>query len=233
MAVFYLDPFMMEGEEGGEPTGITIQYWKTWLAPKMDYTLEVLGPYPIKRAEKMLENGEVDVVSQLTKIPERESVFLYPETPLTHIISCIAVTTESPITSADSAEIFYGKKIGFIESAFIPDMLKNSNITMGLISTDDYRKINLNKLFAKRVDALLDINYVSFVYYLKKYGYYNRVKLLLLPSEHTEVFSIFQQNDKGKKLALLYDKANREGIKQGVFDRIVEDFYEKYMPEQQ
>src|SRR5574344_576316 len=71
MAVFQLEPFMMHVPEKSEPGGVVIDYWRDYVAPRLGVTLVVTGPYPIARAQKMLEAGEVDVVSQLTKIPER------------------------------------------------------------------------------------------------------------------------------------------------------------------
>lgn len=82
MAVFMLEPFMMElplpqsvGPQHSLLTGVTVEYWRQYLAPKMGIDLEVVGPYPIVRAIKLLETGEVDIVSQLTKIPERVPVY--------------------------------------------------------------------------------------------------------------------------------------------------------------
>lgn len=75
MAIFSLEPFLTMKGERQEPAGITVDYWRDYIAPRMGVRLEVLGPFPSKRAEAMLENGEVDVVSQLTKIPYREKNF--------------------------------------------------------------------------------------------------------------------------------------------------------------
>lgn len=223
LAVFQLEPFMMASADGGV-TGVTVEYWRTWLAPRMGYELEVLGPFPIKRAEKMLENGEVDAVCQLTRIPDREVRFRYPKTPLTQIVSCIAVTRESPLVSVDSTKNFYDLKLGFIEAAYIPPMLKHPRIRFELVSNEDYRMINLNKLFAGRLDALLDINWVSFLYYIAEHDMTQRLRIMLLPVEPVPVFTIFRKDARGAVLAAQYDNANAEGIRLGVFDRMTEDF---------
>lgn len=222
MAVFQLDPFMMEGDK--EPDGITVEYWRRFLAPRIGVDLVVLGPFPIKRAELMLERGEVDVVSQLTRIPERERRFVYPETPLTRIASCIAVLPDSPIVAADSREAFFDKRIGFIESAYIPPFLVHPRISIDLITHQDYRRMNLNKLFAGHVDVVLDINYMSFMYYLRQYGYVSHLRIMMLPGEPVEVYSIFRNDERGRRLASLFDRANREGTRDGVFDSITEEF---------
>ncbi|QTA82202.1 putative ABC transporter, solute-binding protein family 3 [Desulfonema limicola] len=117
MAVFKLEPFMMEDPKSKEVVGVTIDYWKEFIAPEMGVNVEVVGIYPILRATEMLKNGEVDVVSQLTKIPEREVDFLYPDTALTTIISCLVVLKDSPLQEVNKSEDLFGKTIGFIKAA--------------------------------------------------------------------------------------------------------------------
>ena len=107
MAVFMLDPFMMEEDaKSKKVVGVTIDYWKAFIAPEMGVDFEVAGIYPVLRATQMLKDGEVDVVSQLTKIPEREAEFLYPETPLTSIISCLVVPKDSPLKEVNKLKIY-------------------------------------------------------------------------------------------------------------------------------
>jgi len=75
MAVFMLDPFMMqENATSKKVVGVTIDYWKEFIAPQMGVDFEVAGIYPILRALQMLRDGEADVVSQLTKIPDTNSL---------------------------------------------------------------------------------------------------------------------------------------------------------------
>ena len=77
----------------------------------MGVDFEIAGIFPIARATQMLEDGEVDVVSQLTRIPERETRFLYPETALTSIISCLVVLKESPLQDVRNPENLYGMTV--------------------------------------------------------------------------------------------------------------------------
>ncbi len=220
MAVFMLDPFMMEDAASKKAAGVTIDYWKEFIAPKMGVDIEVTGIYPILRAIQMLREGNVDTVSQLTKTPEREAEFLYPETPLTSIISCLIVLKDSPLKEVSRSEDLYGKTIAFMKAAYIPEMLKHSQINLELVTDIDYREMNYNKLLKKRADAMLDINYVSMKYWLKTKGYLDHIRIIMLPVKPAEVYSIFSNTQEGAALRDAFDKANKKGIAEKVFERI-------------
>lgn len=220
MAVFMLDPFMMPDAQSKEVVGVTIDYWKEFIAPEMGVDFQVAGIFPIMRATQMLRDGKVDVVSQLTKIPEREADFLFPETPLTSIISCLVVRKDSPLQEVSNSEALYGMTIGFIKEAYIPDMLKHQQIHLDLVTTTDFRQMNTLKLINKRVDAMLDINYVSMKYWLEKNAYLDQVRFIMLPVKPAEVYSIFRRTEEGAALRDAFDRANRKGISEKVFEKI-------------
>ncbi len=225
MAVFMLDPFMMqENAASKKVAGVTIDYWKEFIAPEMGVDFEVADIYPILRALQMLRDGEVDVVSQLTKIPEREAEFLYPETPLTSIISCLVVPKDSPLKEVKTSEDLFGMTVGFIKAAYIPEMLKHEKIKLDLITTTDYREMNYNKLQNKRTDAMLDINYVSMRYWLETKGYLDQIRFIMLPVKPVEVFSIFRNTKEGAALRDAFDKANRKGISEKVFEKMTQKY---------
>jgi len=224
MAVFMLDPFMMQDAKSKESVGVTIDYWKEFIAPEMGVDFEVAGIFPIMRATQMLRDGEVDVVSQLTKIPEREAEFLYPETALTSIISCLVVRKDSPLQEVSKPEDLYGMSIGFIKEAYIPEMFKHQQIHLDLITTTDFREMNYMKVINKRVDAILDINYVSMKYWVEKKGYLDQIRFIMLPVKPAEVYSIFRNTSEGAALRDAFDKANKKGISEKVFEKISERY---------
>lgn len=228
MAIFQLEPFLTLSGERTDHGGITVVYWRDYIAPRMGVELEVLGPFPSKRAELMLEHGEVDTVSQLTKIPEREAAFLYPETHLTEIQSCLVVLPESPILSVSKTEDLFDKRIVFMEKAYIPPLLVHERIVFDLVATEDYRQTFFNMLFAGRVDACLDINYVSLLYSLHNRGYDGKVRIVMLPVEPVKVYSIFNKSEKGMRLMKAFDAINGEGLKTGEFQKLTEELYKSY-----
>lgn len=224
MAIFQLEPFMMTMPGGTEPCGVVVDYWREYVAPRLGVTLSVSGPFSIARAQKMLESGEVDVVSQLTKIPERELMFTYPETPLALISSCIIVLNDDPLLKVTRTSDLYDKKIGFIEDAFIPQLLIDERIELELISFTDYREINLKKLLAGRIDAMLDINKDSMLYYLNSSKYRHSVRIIDLPVEKTATYSIFANTEKGRALCEAFEKINAEGYANGIYREMYKEY---------
>ncbi len=230
MAVFQLEPFMME-MPGGRTGGVTVDYWTEYLGPMMGMKVEVIGPLPILRCQVMLEAGLVDTVSQLTRIPEREAKFLYPDTPLTRIQSCLIVLPQSLLNASSALpDALFGKTVGFMEAAYIPPPLRDTRIRFELSADADNRGINLRKLFAGRLDAILDINVTSLKYYLEANGYTSKVRLIPLSTPPVEVFSIFRRTPDGERLKTAYDAANAKGLESGVFDNIARRYVKVAKP---
>ncbi len=217
---FALEPFIIDPGQGKPPTGATIEYYGKYLVPKMGLEVEWVGPFPFTRLTEMLEKQEIDAIAQFTKTAEREAKFLFPQTPLTHIVTCIMVNKDNPLTKITKADDLFNTTIGYFETGFIPPMLKNDKIKFDLTKSQDYRKINLEKLLAKRFEAMLDINYLSMAYYLKVNGYSDKVKVLLLPVDPVAVYCMFVKSEKGARFVKLYDKANADLIKQKTFEGI-------------
>lgn len=225
MAIFQQEPFMMTLPETKVPGGVVVDYWRDYVSPRLGMTLEVIGPYPLARALKLLESGDVDVVSQLTKIPEREALFAYPETPLALIATGLVVLKDDPLTEVAKAADLYGKKIGFVDNAYLPDFFVDSGIELELIPAVDYREINMRKLIAGRIDAVLDINLDSFAYYLKSSKYAGSVRVLPLPVDKIATYSIFANTERGRHLCAAFERVNAEGFAKGVY----REMYGKYM----
>jgi ABC-type amino acid transport substrate-binding protein len=224
MATFQLEPYMMRDAESKAVVGIAIDYWKEFIAPELGVDLEITGIYPPPRAMKMLEEGKVDVAPLFTKIPEREALFLFPETSLTEIISCLVVRKDSPLKEVNTPEDLYGMTLGFVKTAYIPPMLINDKIAFDMISSENFRQMNVDKLISKRIDALLDINYVSLMYFLKKRGYLDQVRTVSLPTETVGVYSIFRKTEAGTALRDAFEKVNRKGHEGRVFEKIAQKY---------
>jgi ABC-type amino acid transport substrate-binding protein len=227
IAGFPLEPYVMENAAGGEATGAVIRYWKEYLGPRMGYKLEVSGPFPINRVEAMLKNGEIDVAVLFTKIPARDALFKYPEHPFAEVACGVSVLPNSPIKAITKPDDFFGMRIGYIEGAFVPPFFKDPRIAFDTIATGlDYREVGFNRLIAGRVDVLLEINMVSIQYYINTHGYRNRVRLMPVPIPETPVYSIFRRTPEGERLAREYDAVNAEGLREGVFERLLDSYLE-------
>ena len=114
--------------------------------------------------------------------------------------------------------------LGFIKAAYIPEILKHEKIKLDLITTTDFREMNYNKLQHKIVDAMLDINYVSMKYWLESKGYLDQIRFIMLPVKPMEVYSIFRNTKEGAALRDAFDKANKKGISEKVFEKMTQKY---------
>jgi hypothetical protein len=190
----------------------------------MGVDIEVLGPFPLTRATKMLEDGEIDVITNTTKVPAREALFIYPETEMSVISSCLVVLNDSPLKKVAKSDDLFNMKIGFIEGGFVPPLLKNDKITIEFVTSNDFRQTLLDKLEGKRNDAFLDINYMSLLYDLKLKGFDKKVRTILLPVDPIKVYSIFQKSDKGQKLAKKFDEINKNYYKTDTYVNLAKEY---------
>lgn len=225
IGIFDLGPYMMALPDGSAG-GAAVDFWRERIAPHMGVEIETSGPYPIPRLEKMLEAGEIDVIPYVTKIPARESLFLYPSRPIDTITPCIIVRRDSPLTSIERQEDLFDMTVGFITSAYVPPFVRHDRIKLDLITATNYRLINHQKLVNGRVDALLDINYKSFLYEMLKRGYAQDIRVFPLAQGQTHIFSIFPRTDRGEALRARYETALArvpEGVLDGIADKYLND----------
>jgi len=106
-------------------------------------------------------------------------------------------------------------------------MLIHDQISLELVTTTDFRRMNYTKLTKNRVDAMLDINFVSMKYWLIRNGHINQIRFIMLPVAPKKVFSIFRKTREGAKLRDAFDQANQTGIAQGIFDQISKTYIEQ------
>ncbi len=225
LGIFSLPPFMMS-DSNGSAGGVAADFWREHIAPLLDVDIEVSGPYPIPRLEKMLQSGEIDVIPYVTKIPDRAQKFTYPNQAINTISPCIVVRKDSPITSITAQKDLYGLTIGFITNAYIPPFVIHDTITLDLITTTDFRNMNHQKLINKRVDALLDINYISFLYEMQTRGLLADIRIIPLNQDHTSIYSIFADSPRGRDLCARYEQALVH-IDKGTFDEITQRYVQK------
>ena len=223
IGIFSLAPFMMS-TEAGDAGGASVDFWREYLVPVMNADIVVSGPYPIPRLEMMLEKGEIDVIPYITKIPDRETRFLYPSRPLTNISSCIVVRRDSSLDTITAQEDLFGMKIGYITSAYIPPFVLHEQIELELVTTTEFREINHRKLMNGRVDALLDINFLSLIYEMNSKGYSKDIRIIPLDEDRVAIYSLFGQTYRGRKLRALYDEIMGT-VPPDAFDRITSRYF--------
>ncbi|MBN2510617.1 MAG: transporter substrate-binding domain-containing protein [Spirochaetales bacterium] len=224
MVGFQLEPYMMEDTVTGTLSGVTVDYWRDFIAPEIGVTIEVLGVMPVSRAIKMLESGEADVIPLLTRIAKRENLFYFSDSPFTMISSGLMVPAGSSILEVSEQSDLFGLTVGFLEDAYLPDLLNHELITIELVSNLDYRNIHLNKMRVGRLDAILDINLISLKYYLQNRADRFLVRIIPLPVPDAPVYAVFRKTAEGKALCDRFSKANTKGIELNIVDTIVKKY---------
>lgn len=220
IGIFMLPPFMMETGPDKKAGGVAVAFWEKHIAPKMKIKVKAIGPYPVMRTQKMLESGDIDLITNMTKIPEREKSFIYPPTPLAQITSCLVVLKDSSLKKVETQTDLYGLTIGFIHGGYIPEIIKHEKIHLNLVSSTNFFQQLIDMLDAKRIDAKLHINYLSLLYDLKNLGIIDRYRIILLPSKKINAYCVFRKSERGRRLAEKFEKINAPLFKKGVYNKM-------------
>jgi ABC-type amino acid transport substrate-binding protein len=223
VGTFMLAPFMMQSYDGKQATGVGVDFWVHHAGPQMGVDVEVLGPFPIKRALKLLEDGSIDVIPNMTKIPEREEMFLFSEVPLSEIIPCIVVLKKNPLKKVTKQDDLYNMKMEHLDATYIPNILRHPSIKIDFLTGDDYFQGLIDMLDAGRVDAFIHINYFSLKYELMKHAKNDTYRILQLPDEKIKVYCVFSKTERGKKFRDMFNTANASLFKDHIYDSIAEE----------
>jgi polar amino acid transport system substrate-binding protein len=143
-----LPPWKMLGP-GGKPSGKDIEFIDM-LAARLGLTVEYVH-YPFKRGLKMMESGEIDLMSSVLRTPEREAYMHFLDPPYKSG-ACIAffVLKESEHTIA-SHEDLVGLRVGTtLGSLYYPQFDKDTRIAKYPVNSAD---LNIKMLLADRIDV--------------------------------------------------------------------------------
>lgn len=222
IGTFSLPPFMMKVDSDKKTGGVAIDFWENYIAPEMNVKIEAIGPFPAMRTIKMLEDGYIDLIPNMTSIPARKEKFIFPKTPLSQITTCLVVPKESPLKKIRKKEDLFNLRILFLEGGYIPKLLRHDKITIEFVSGADYFKRFVEMLDAKRVDAFLHINHLSLMYELKQMGIRDKYRIITLPVKKINVYCIFQKSDRGRRLAEKFEKINAPLFNAGIYNKMAE-----------
>jgi polar amino acid transport system substrate-binding protein len=220
---FELEPYVIP-QGTNKPTGASVDYFETSIAPKMNVQIQWVGPYPMLRLLQSLENNEIDSIIVMAKNPDREKRFLYPSKYYILMKPSLCLLKTNQLVKITKAEDLFNMKIGYLEGAALPDFMKNEKISIDFSKADNYKKSNFDKLTSGRIDAILDLNDVSNIYESKKYSLSNNLKVVLLPVTPTEIYTIFNKSEKGQKLLKSYDAVNETLYKTDTFDKLMQKY---------
>jgi len=206
IGVFLHFPNVYQETGSTELKGADIRYLND-VFKEMGYT-PVYVVLPISRLLATLQSGEVDIAGILLKTPEREAIANFPDTPTVILQPSLFFLTENKLNKINSIDDLKGMTIGYIPTSPIPKFLDAPDkVKFDLLGADNWVEMNLKKLLAGRVDAVLDQNPYSFVAEAKKTGIQSKLKVLPLPVEGTKGYMLFSKKSAlGSELLAAYNK---------------------------
>jgi len=213
MAWFPVPPHVYASEDGGAPTGPTIDLFNA-IAKRMGYKVEWVGPLPIYRLGIYQKTGEMNLDGAIMhmKSPVTLSLLYFPSRPFFMARPSIAIRIDNPLMTVQSINDIRGYRIGFVKTlagGYPPLIDEHRNqLVMDELSGQDWTRRNLNKLLAGRLDAVYERNQYSLPYQAAMDGVEDQIKVLSFPSAPIPYYFVFHRTSpQGFELLEKYEKA--------------------------
>ena len=183
-----------------------------------------MGPLPMTRAYKSLDDGDIDASLIAIMNPERRKIYLVPDNYYILMKPSLVMLKSNPLNQVTKPDDLFNLRIGYVEGAMYSPFIKNDKISIDFTKGADYKKNNFDKLMLKRIDAIYDANDVSNPWDAKKYGLNDKIKVVLLPIDPTQIYTVFRNTDKGQKLLKIYNEVNNTLYKTDTIDKILSKY---------
>lgn len=223
---FQFEPYAILQSKGKVPGGPLGEYWEKYLIPEMGISVEWVGPLPVLRLLKQLKDEDLDAVLVFPRMEDLERKYLYPDTPLMTGNPGLAFLKDFPLKKITRPADLNNLELGYVKGILLPAFLENQSIKLDNTTKEKFLKVNLEKLFNKRVDAVFNLDVIPLMYIADKYGNGSRIKTLLLPVPPVDFFTVFASTSRGKRFLALYERVNRRLASTEVFQELAG----KYIP---
>jgi len=208
-------------QKADKPAGYLVDFWEKQIAPEMKVEVEWVGPVPPVRLLEMLKGGEINCIALLSKNPEREQLYDYPEKPFQKVIAGLAVPSDSIITKISSPSDLADKKVAFFKNGFIPASIKPVKVSWDFLFGLDWKVQGLNKALLKRVDGVFEPDLTTLKFTVENSpefkGKFNFVEI---PGTESENYSIFSKSD-NKKFMDLYNAALTKALSSKSYQSLI------------
>lgn len=160
---------------------------------------------PLARLLQMLEQNQLDAILLLAKNIERQQQFVYPQKPFLLTKPVLVVSADNPFSIATLQQdpaLQLGLWPGGYHSNFVK-AIKGQQIP---ISGDRIDERGLTMLTQGRINAFFSPDQISIRYLLQKNDWGAQLKLLTVPDETVEIYTVFSKTS-GLELLPAYEKA--------------------------
>jgi len=175
---------------------------------------------PFKRSLRSVENKQADAAAGAFRTPERAKIFVYPKTRLDHEISGIVFLRGTPFDKIQNLKGQIGKVRGYDYSAWLPSSLNIYELN----NTSQGIQMLRTKRIQYHADDIEDIESS-----IKRLG--EKMDDFKIVNMHTQpLYVIFTKDNRGQRMADIYDRGNKRLYKTGKLDEIMNKYGLKTIP---
>jgi polar amino acid transport system substrate-binding protein len=160
---------------------------------------------PLPRLLQLLEQQQIDAILLLAKNAEREQKFIFPTLPLLTTSPVLVVRADNAFSIA-ALQQDPKLQLGVWPSGYHSPFVKAIKGHQVPISGDDIDQRGLSMLAQGRIDAFFSPEQISIRYLLQKSEFGSHLKLLTVPNETVEIYTVFSKKS-APELVDNYQKA--------------------------
>ncbi|MGL4318055.1 MAG: substrate-binding periplasmic protein [Pseudomonas sp.] len=216
---FELPPHAMRATPD-QPQGLAIEYFRH-IAGRMGLEHVTFNQYPLPRLLKMLEEGHLQMILIMGKTAERETRFHYPSSPMLTTSPVLAMLKQHPLQQIRGIEDLLPLKIGVWQEGYFSPLLRNKQLHLAPLSGDQVVLKGLRMIVAGRIDGFYFPDIYSAKSEARKYGLLGQLKILPLPEQPVELYSIFSKSSAVAN-APAYERALRQLQSEQPYQQLLE-----------
>lgn len=213
-------------DEKGRPTGVDIELLRL-VAERLELKLEFVR-YPFKRSLRMIELGEVDIMTGVLHRPEREAMFHYMEPPYKSNSDKAFFALKGHNLHVrrhnDLHTLHIGTQLGH---KYYPEFDQDNQIEKHPVRKVD---LNIKMLLDKRIDAFI-ITEATGEYHIAKLDLTDRiVKLDYAYRNPQPVYMVLSKISPYADRLHEFSQTLKEIVGNGTVDRLKKEFYNSLTP---
>lgn len=210
-------------EENGEKKGFVMQIIdEVFHRLGEDYNLEIIA---WKRALKMVEDGDADIIFTIYKNDEREKFLDYSNEILIPQKTAFFVLKDNLIKYngdfENLSDYIVGTVFGVSYGFKFDEAIKKNELKTESVMTGD---INIKKLLDKRIDLIVSNEYGA-MYLMKKYSKLDKIKKLEPILEEIPSYIAFSKKKNLGELRDRFDKELKKMKDEGRYQEIILEFF--------
>lgn len=147
---------------------------------------------PLPRLLQMLEQNQIDAILLLAKNATRQQQFVYPKHPIFSSTPVLVVRADNPFSIATLQQDPM-LQLGLWPGGFHSEFVKTIKGHQVPISGDEIGERGLSMLVQGRINAFFSPDPLSVRYLLQKNGWETQLKILPVPNETIEIYTVFSK----------------------------------------